>query len=322
MPGSGVAGAAEPCAPALARGHRVTGPASAALLLLLAAAGRGLRASPCTGAGGHPAPARASGSPIATVAAFALDATVCFLLSLGLGLGPASILLAPALVTAVALLLARALRVGIVAHLASDLGRGARAARRHRLALAAIAAVAAGRLRPPLLAGHVPGRGRRPGHRLLDPRLGPAPDHRVVLLHRPELPAPEPDHERHPALLPVPPRLHLGDADAPRARRRPGALAAPGDPGGGPGAAGGQPRRAAGGAPVGRRAGRADLLPGRRARLRRRPARRLHRRGVQLRPVQRGLRDHQPGRRRRHHRRAPSAPFPAWSPTSPPASTA
>ena len=78
---------------------------------------------------------------IATVAAFALDAVVCFLLSLGLGLGPASILLAPALVTAVAVLLARALRVSIVDtwRLTWDEARGQLGT---TVSLAAIAAVA------------------------------------------------------------------------------------------------------------------------------------------------------------------------------------
>jgi hypothetical protein len=91
----------------------VTGPASAALLLLLALLGV---ASGFAVAGLLATPLRlAERIAIGTVAAFALDAIVCFLLSLDLGLGPASILLAPAFVTGVAALLARALGVGILA---------------------------------------------------------------------------------------------------------------------------------------------------------------------------------------------------------------
>ena len=68
----------------------MTGPGSAALLLLLAvlaaASGFALLGLVVT-------PLRLGERiAIATIAAFALDATVCFLLSLGLGLGPASIL--------------------------------------------------------------------------------------------------------------------------------------------------------------------------------------------------------------------------------------
>jgi hypothetical protein len=79
---------------------------------------------------------------IATVAAFALDAAVCFLLSLGLGLGPPSILLAPALTTGAALLLARGIGVDVLetwrASLADSRGRSGGG-----LALAGIAALAA-----------------------------------------------------------------------------------------------------------------------------------------------------------------------------------
>ncbi len=117
----------------------MTGPASVALLLLLALLGA---ASGCAVLGVVATPLRlAERIAIATVAAFALDAVVCFLLSLGLGLGPASILLAPALVTSVAVLLARALRVSIVHtwRLTWDEARGQFGA---TVSLAAIAAVA------------------------------------------------------------------------------------------------------------------------------------------------------------------------------------
>ena len=79
---------------------------------------------------------------IATVAAFALDAVVCFLLSLGLGLGPASILLAPALVAGASLLLARRLRVSVVGTWQASLDE-ARDQAHGTLVLAGVAAVAA-----------------------------------------------------------------------------------------------------------------------------------------------------------------------------------
>ena len=78
---------------------------------------------------------------IATIAAFALDAAVCFVLSLGLGLGPASILLAPVLVTGAALLLARRIGVDVVESWRASLG-DPRDEAGGGLALAAIAAVA------------------------------------------------------------------------------------------------------------------------------------------------------------------------------------
>ncbi len=84
-----------------------------ALLLLLAALGA---ASGLAVLGAVATPLRlAERIAIATVAAFALDAAVCFALSLVLGLGPLSILLAPALVTGVGLLLARRIGVDVVA---------------------------------------------------------------------------------------------------------------------------------------------------------------------------------------------------------------
>ena len=78
---------------------------------------------------------------IAVVAAFAVDAAVCFLLSLGLGLGPGSIILAPALVTGAALLLARRLGVDTVATWQASLDE-ARGQARGTLTLAVVAAVA------------------------------------------------------------------------------------------------------------------------------------------------------------------------------------
>jgi hypothetical protein len=79
---------------------------------------------------------------VAIIAAFALDAAVCFVLSLGLGLGPASILLAPALVGGGALLLAWRLRVSVVATWQASL-EDARGRSRGTLALVAIAVAAA-----------------------------------------------------------------------------------------------------------------------------------------------------------------------------------
>lgn len=79
---------------------------------------------------------------IAVVAAFVLDSIACFLLSLGLGLGPASILLAPTAVTAIALGAARALR----AHLLRawrEAWVAAGAADRVGVGMAVVAAVAA-----------------------------------------------------------------------------------------------------------------------------------------------------------------------------------
>jgi hypothetical protein len=78
---------------------------------------------------------------IGVVAAFAVDAALCFLLSLGLGLGPGSIILAPALVTGASLLLARRLRVDVVATWRASLD-GARAQARGSLTLLGVAAVA------------------------------------------------------------------------------------------------------------------------------------------------------------------------------------
>jgi hypothetical protein len=117
----------------------VTGPASAALLILLvvlaAASGFALLGMVAT-------PLRLGERiAIAVVAAVAIDAAVCFGLSLGLGLNPASILLAPVVVTASALLLARWLGVNVVATWRASLDD----ARRHpraALALLGIAAIA------------------------------------------------------------------------------------------------------------------------------------------------------------------------------------
>jgi hypothetical protein len=79
---------------------------------------------------------------IAVIVAFALDATVCFLLSLGFGLGPASILLAPVLVGGVSLLLARQLQISVVATWQASL-EDARGRSRGTLAVGVIAVVAA-----------------------------------------------------------------------------------------------------------------------------------------------------------------------------------
>jgi hypothetical protein len=118
----------------------VTGPGSAALLLLLAVLGA---ASGFAVLGMVVTPLRLGERiAIAIVAAFALDATVCFLLSLGLGLGPASIILAPVLVGGASLLLARRLRVSVVATWQTSL-EDARGRSRGTLALAVIAVVAA-----------------------------------------------------------------------------------------------------------------------------------------------------------------------------------
>jgi hypothetical protein len=79
---------------------------------------------------------------IATVAAFALDAVVCFLLSLVLGLGPGSILLAPVLTTGAALLLAHGIGVDVRETWRESLD-GSRGRAGGGLALAGIAAGAA-----------------------------------------------------------------------------------------------------------------------------------------------------------------------------------
>jgi hypothetical protein len=118
----------------------VTGPGSIVLLLLLvvlgAASGFALLGTVAT-------PLRLEERiALAVIAAFALDATVCFLLSLGLGLGPPSILLAPVLVGGASLLLARRLGVGIVATWQASL-EDAQGRSRATLALAAVAAVVA-----------------------------------------------------------------------------------------------------------------------------------------------------------------------------------
>ncbi|HYA00934.1 MAG TPA: hypothetical protein VEK76_11365 [Candidatus Binatia bacterium] len=76
------------------------------------------------------------------VCAFTLDAVTCFLLSLWLGLGPASILLAPVLVTLIALALSRWLHVGVVGGWVSS-WRSARASVPTAVAMAAVTAVAA-----------------------------------------------------------------------------------------------------------------------------------------------------------------------------------
>jgi hypothetical protein len=117
----------------------VTGPGSTALLLLLtvlgAASGFALLGTVVT-------PLRLGERiAIAIIAAFALDATVCFLLSLGIGLGPASILLAPVLVGGAALLLAWRLRVSVIATWQASL-EDARGRSRGTLVLAVIAVVA------------------------------------------------------------------------------------------------------------------------------------------------------------------------------------
>jgi hypothetical protein len=118
----------------------VTGPGSAALLLLLAVLGA---ASGFAVLGTVVTPLRLGERiAIAIIAAFALDATVCFLLSLGLGLGPASIILAPVLVGGASLLLARRLGVSVVATWQASL-EDARGRSRATLVLAVIAVVAA-----------------------------------------------------------------------------------------------------------------------------------------------------------------------------------
>ena len=118
----------------------MTGPGSAALLLLLAVLAA---ASGFAVLGLVVTPLRLGERiAIATIAAFALDATVCFLLSLGLGLGPASILLAPVLVGGGSLLLGWRLRVSVVATWQASLEE-ARGRSRGTLALAVIAVAAA-----------------------------------------------------------------------------------------------------------------------------------------------------------------------------------
>jgi len=115
------------------------GPGSTALLLLLAVLGA---ASGFAVLGLVVTPLRLGERiAIATIVAFALDATVCFLLSLGLGLGPASILLAPVIVGGGSLLLAWRLRVSVVATWQASL-EDARGRSRGTLALAVIAVVA------------------------------------------------------------------------------------------------------------------------------------------------------------------------------------
>ena len=277
----------------------MTGPASAALLLLLALLGA---ASGFAVTGLVATPLRLGERvAIATVAAFALDAIVCFLLSLGLGLGPASILLAPALVTAVAVLLARALRVSIVDtwRLTWDEARGQLGTTVSLAAIAAVALVVFALLFSramfqdaggDLVTGYwIPDWAQ---HLITASSFSTAQN----------LPPQNPIMSGTPLYYPFLPdftsgmlmRLGLGDGPAlwlPQVilavalvllvvslAERLGA------------------RRSAGVLAV------IDLLPGRRARLRRRPARRLHRRGVPLRPVQRWLRGHPPGGRRRHHR--------------------
>jgi len=118
----------------------VTGLGSAALLLLFAVLGA---ASGFAVLGTVATPLRLGERiAIAIIAAFALDATVCFLLSLGLGLGAPSILLAPVLVGGAALLLARRLGVDVLGTWQASLV-DARGRSRGTLALAAVAAVAA-----------------------------------------------------------------------------------------------------------------------------------------------------------------------------------
>ena len=118
----------------------MTGAASAALLALLAllAAASGI----CVlGAAATPL-GLAERIAIATVAVLVLDSAVCFLLSLGLGLGPASILLAPALVSVAALLAARRLGVGVLRTWGGSLV-GARAHPRAAAGMAGILVAAA-----------------------------------------------------------------------------------------------------------------------------------------------------------------------------------
>ena len=118
----------------------MSGWASAALLLLLAILG-GVSGFALLGAVATPL-RLAERIAIAVVAAFVLDAVLCFLLSLGLGLGPPSILLAPLLTTGVALLLARHLGIDVRATWRGSL-ESSRGKAGGGLALAGITTVAA-----------------------------------------------------------------------------------------------------------------------------------------------------------------------------------